>query len=78
MVYKEVEALSEDELYDYDFSRHGILFRERLVELRKDSLIRTYAISGIPITRFKCFNNIIIFKLKLTSRNIEIIITFLN
>ena len=36
MEYKEVEALSEDELYNYDFSRHGILFRERLVELRKE------------------------------------------
>ena len=36
MAYKEVEALSEDELYNYDFSRHGILFRERLVELRKE------------------------------------------
>ncbi len=36
MAYKDVEALSEDELYNYDFSRHGILFRERLVELRKE------------------------------------------
>ena len=36
MVYKEVEALTEDELVEYDFSRHAIIFRERLVELRKE------------------------------------------
>lgn len=35
MHYQEPEALNEDELNEYDFSRHAILFRERLVELRR-------------------------------------------
>lgn len=35
MHFQEPEALSEDELNEYDFSRHAILFRERLVELRR-------------------------------------------
>lgn len=35
MNFKEPEALNEDELIEYDFSRHAILFRERLVELRR-------------------------------------------
>lgn len=35
MHYQEPETLSEDELNEYDFSRHAILFRERLVELRR-------------------------------------------
>ena len=47
MVYKEVEALTEDELVEYDFSRHAIIFRERLVELRKEKRYTQQALADL-------------------------------